>query len=77
MQTINKYERVYSWLINELELNKINHPSEDVRVWLAMLQESLEYNSQNLKTKVFGVCKHLSTEAYSRKATNRKALYNY
>lgn len=40
----NKYERVYSWLINELELNKINHPSEDVRVWLAMLQESLEYN---------------------------------
>ena len=44
MQTINKYERVYSWLINELELNKINHPSEDVRVWLAMLQESLEYN---------------------------------
>ena len=44
MQTINKYERVYSWLINELELNKINHPSEDVRGWLAMLQESLEYN---------------------------------
>ena len=44
MQTLNKYERVYSWLINELELNKINHPSEDVRGWLAMLQESLEYN---------------------------------
>jgi len=44
MQTLNKYERVYSWLINELELNKINHPSEDVRSWLAMLQESLEYN---------------------------------
>ena len=44
MQTLNKYERVYSWLINELELNKINHPSEDVRIWLAMLQESLEYN---------------------------------
>ncbi len=44
MQTLNKYERIYSWLINELELNKINHPSEDVRGWLAMLQESLEYN---------------------------------
>jgi hypothetical protein len=40
----NKYERVYSWLINELEITKQNHPSEEVRVWLAMLQESVEYN---------------------------------
>jgi len=41
---LNKYERVYDWLINELEITKQNHPSEDVRVWLAMLQESVEYN---------------------------------
>tara|TARA_B100001559_G_C16501138_1_gene623364 strand:- start:557 stop:712 length:156 start_codon:yes stop_codon:yes gene_type:complete len=43
-QALNKYERVYSWLINELEITKQNHPSEEVRVWLAMLQESVEYN---------------------------------
>jgi len=41
---LNKYERVYNWLINELEITKQNHPSEDVRTWLAMLQESVEYN---------------------------------
>ena len=44
MQTINKYERIYSWLINELELNKINHPSEDVRLVGYASRESLEYN---------------------------------
>ena len=41
---LNKYERVYGWLINELEITKQNHPSEDVRGCLAMLQESIEYN---------------------------------
>tara|TARA_R110002012_G_scaffold228819_1_gene401330 strand:+ start:103 stop:258 length:156 start_codon:yes stop_codon:yes gene_type:complete len=40
----NKHERVYDWLITELEITKLNHPSEDVRNWLSMLQESVEYN---------------------------------
>ena len=45
MQTIaNKYERTISWLLNELETTKTSHPSEDVRGWLAMLQEAIEYN---------------------------------
>ena len=40
----NKHERVYDWLITELEITKLNHPSKDVRTWLSMLQESVEYN---------------------------------
>ena len=40
----NKHERVYDWLITELEITKLNHPSKDVRGWLSMLQESVEYN---------------------------------
>ena len=41
--------------------------------WLCF-KRALNTTSQNLRTKVLGVCKHLATEAYSRKATNRKAI---
>lgn len=44
LETANKYERTISWLLNELEVTKTNHPNEDVRGWLAMLHEAVEYN---------------------------------
>lgn len=44
VETLNKYERTIGWLLNELEVTKTSHPSEDVRLWLAMLHEAVEYN---------------------------------
>jgi len=41
---MDKYERVYNWTIRELELSIDNHPDENVRGWLKMLKESMEYN---------------------------------
>ena len=44
LETTNKYERTLNWLRNELEVTKTSHPNEDVRGWLAMLHEAVEYN---------------------------------
>ena len=44
LETTNKYERTIGWLLNELEVTKTSHPNEDVRGWLAMLHEAVEYN---------------------------------
>lgn len=44
-KTMNKYERVYNWTMNELTNTIDNYPiDQNIKDWLKMLRESMEYN---------------------------------